>query len=147
MTVKQWLSRAREADGEVERLLAMRSNAWAAAVRVVSVLDGVGRRPKQDAHRFESLAALDEEVSRELERANAAKAEALRAIGALADPQQRKVLRAYYVDCRLPDGRRKTWEMVAVELSMSWRSLMRLHAAALRALEDARPRPPWENWH
>lgn len=146
MTVKQWLSQAREADGELERLLAMRSNAWAAAVRVVSVLDGVGRRPKNDSRRFESLAALDEEVCRELERANAAKAKVLRAVSALSDPQQRQVLRAYYVDCRLPDGRRKSWEMVAVELSLSWRHVMRLHAEALRALENAAA-PPWESWH
>ena len=63
------------------------------------------------------------------------KAQAVRVISLLPDPRQRQVLMAYYVDCRTKDGRKKTWEMVCVELSLSWRQLMYTRRTALDAVE------------
>lgn len=139
MTVKQWLSQAREIDAEVEQLRAVRRHAWSAATGVSPRLDGVGRRSNARSRRFEALAELDDEIDRRLAALTQAKAAVLRSVAMLQDPRHRQVLTAYYVDCRLPDGRRKTWEMVAVELSVSWRWLMQLHADALAALAAALP--------
>lgn len=136
MTAKQWLSQVREADEEIQILRRSMFDAWLQAVKTTPTLDGVVVQRSTDPHRFDGIAELDEAIYDRIRELSAMKAEAVRVIARLPDPAQRKALTAYYVDCRTTDGRRKTWEMVAVELSYSWSRLMEIRSAAMAALDE-----------
>ena len=136
MTAAEWLSQVREVDDEVRILRRSMFDAWAQATSTTPTLDGVAVQHSSDPHRFDGVAELDEAIYDRIRELSAMKAQAVRVIAALPDPRQRQVLTAYYIDCRTRDGVRKTWEMVAVELSLSWRQLMYCKKAALRAVEE-----------
>ncbi len=136
MTAQEWLTQVRDADDEIQILRRSMFDAWALATRTTPVLDGVGISGTPDPHKFDGIAALDEAIYDRIRDLSEMKAQAVRIIALLPDPRQRMVLSAYYVDCRDSDGRKKTWEMVAVELSLSWRQLMYCRGAALRAVEE-----------
>ena len=135
MTAQEWLNQVREVDDEIRILRRSMLDAWALATSTTPTLDGVAVQHSADPHRFDGVAELDEAIYDRIRELSAMKAQAVRVIAALPDPRQRQVLTAYYVDCRTKDGARKTWEMVCVELSLSWRQLMYCRQAALRAVE------------
>lgn len=136
MTAKEWLTQVREADEEIQILRRSMFDAWLQAVKTTPTLDGVVVQRSADPHRFDGIAELDEAIYDRIRELSAMKAKAVRVIAMLPDPAQRKALTAYYVDCRTTDGRRKTWEMVAVELSYSWSRLMEIRSAAMAALDE-----------
>ena len=135
MTAQEWLLQVREADEEIQILRRSMFDAWALAVKTTPTLDGVGVQTSHDPHKFDGIAELDEAIYDRIRDLSAMKAQAVRIIALLPDPRQRKVLTAYFIDCRDQNGRKKTWEMVAVELSLSFRQLMYSRDAALRAVE------------
>lgn len=135
MTAQEWLMQVREADDEIQILRRSMFDAWTLAVRTTPVLDGVGIHGSPDPHKFDGIAELDEAIYDRIRDLSAMKAQAVRVIAMLPDPRQRMVLSAYFVDCRDANGRKKTWEMVAVELCLSFRQLMYSRNAALRAVE------------
>ena len=136
MNAHEWLSQVREVDDEILVLRRSMFNAWALATSTTPSLDGVAVQTSHDPHKFDGVAELDETIYDRIRELSALKAKAVRVISGLEDPRQRKVLMAYYVDCRLPEsGRKKTWEMVAVELYMSWGCLMDTKKAALCAVD------------
>jgi len=136
MTAQEWLNQVREVDDEIKVLRRSMFDAWAQATSTTPSLDGVAVQHSPDPHKFDGVAELDEAISDRIQELSAMKAQAVRIIALLSDPRQRQVLTAYYVDCRTRDGVRKTWEMVCVELSLSWRQLMYSRQAALQAVEE-----------
>ena len=135
MTAREWLEDVREADTEVLRLRHAMYDAWLNATATVGSMSDTPVQTSPDPHRLDAVAILDEAIYDRIRDLNAMKAKAVRVISALPDPRQRQVLLAYYVDSRDARGVRKTWEMVAVELSMSWRTLFRIRDAALEAVK------------
>lgn len=136
MTAQEWLTQVREADEEIQILRRSMFDAWLLATKTTPTLDGVAVQHSADPHRFDGIAELDDAIFQRIRELSAMKAQAVRVIAMLPDPRQRKVLTSYYVDCRTPDGRKKTWEMVAVELGYSWRQLMRIRDEAMPAMEE-----------
>lgn len=135
-TAQEWLLQVREADEEIHLLRRTMYDAWLQAVRTTPSLDGLPVQHSPDPHKFDGIAELDEAIYDRIRELSAIKARAVRVIAMLPDPRQRKVLTAYYVDCRTADGRRRTWEMVAVELGLSFRQTMYSRDSALRAMEE-----------
>ena len=136
MNAQEWLTQVREADEEIQILRRSMFDAWALAVKTTPTLDGVAVQTSHDPHRFDGIAELDEAIYDRIRELSAMKAKAVRVISTLPDPRQRKALIAYYVDCRDDRGRKKTWEMVAVELAYSFSQLMEIRSRALRALDE-----------
>ena len=139
MTVKQALNQLREADREISILESARAEAWAQATRATTAPVQSGIRTENDPHRFDELAVLGDELSRKINDLAAAKTAAVRIIYSLDDPRYREVLAAYYIDCRTPTGQRKTWDVVADELCLSLRCVMRSYGLALNALAELYP--------
>lgn len=135
MTAAEWLTQIRAADDEILVLRRSMYDAWVNLTGSTPWLDGIGAQNSPDPHRFDGVAELDEAIHDRIRELSAMKAHAVRVIAQLPDPRQRQVLTAYYVDCRREDGRKKTWEMVAVELNISWRQLMYARSGALDAVE------------
>lgn len=136
MTAQEWLTQVREADEEIQILRRSMFDAWLLAIKTTPTLDGVAVQTSHDPHKFDGIAELDEAIYDRIRDLSAMKAQAVRVIAGLPDPRQRKALTAYYVDCRDREGRKKTWEMVAVELSYSFSQLMEIRSRALRALDE-----------
>ena len=135
MNAQEWLQQVRAADDEIQILRRSMFDAYAQATSTTAPLDGVVVQHSADPHRFDGIAELDEAIYDRIRDLSAMKAQAVRTIARLPDPRQRQVLTAYYIDCRTKDGLRKTWEIVAVELFMSWGSLMNTRKAALDAVD------------
>ena len=135
MNAQEWLQQVRAADDEIQILRRSMFDAYAQATSTTAPLDGVVVQHSADPHRFDGIAELDEAISDRIRDLSAMKAQAVRTIARLPDPRQRQVLTAYYIDCRDRHGQRKTWEMVAVELALSWRQLMYTRRQALEAVE------------
>ena len=136
MNAQEWLTQVREADEEIQILRRSMFDAWALATSTTPTLDGIAVQTSHDPHRFDGIAELDEAIYDRIRELSAMKAKAVRVISSLPDPRQRKALIAYYVDCRDDRGRKKTWEMVAVELAYSFSQLMEIRSRALRALDE-----------
>lgn len=136
MNAQEWLTQVREADEEIQILRRSMFDAWALATSTTPTLDGIAVQTSHDPHRFDGIAELDEAIYDRIRELSAMKAKAVRVISTLPDPRQRKALIAYYVDCRDDRGRKKTWEMVAVELAYSFSQLMEIRSRALRALDE-----------
>lgn len=135
MSVQEWLTQVRAVDEEIGILRRSMFDTWMQAVRTTPSLDGVAVQHSADVHRFDGIAELDEAIYNRIRDLAAMKAQAVRLIALLPDPRHRQLLTAYYVDCHTRDGRRKTWEMVAVELNLSWRQLMYARKLALAGVE------------
>ena len=135
LTARDWLDQVRAADDEIAVLRRTMLNSWMIATKTTATLDGVAVQQTPSPHRYDGIAELDEAIYDRIRDLSALKAQAVRIIALLQDPRQREVLTAYYVDCRDKDGRKKTWEMVCVELSLSWRQLMYTRRTALDAVE------------
>ena len=135
MRARELLKQVRSIDDEVAQLRMLRASTWEMLTRTTAQLTQDGVRGGGDPHRMDAAARMAGDVDAKLRELAEAKRAALEVVNALDDSRQRAVLLAYYVNCRTPDGGRKTWEMVAVELHLSWRSLMRARAAAIAAVE------------
>lgn len=135
MTAKEWLEAVRHVDDEVAVLRRSMFDAYSQLTSGVAQMNAAPVHGSPDPHKFDRVAILDEAIYDRIAELSAMKAQAVNVISRLADPRQRQVLLAYYVDSRTADGRKKTWEMVCVELSLSWRQLMYSRSAALTAVE------------
>ena len=139
MTGKELLEQVRSIDDEVAQLRELRASTWDMLTRTTAQLTQDGVRGGGDPHRMDAAAGLAGDVDAKLRELAEVKRAALAVVNSLDDGRQRAVLLAYYVNCRAQDGSRKTWEMVAVDLHLSWRSLQRTRAAALDAVEKLAP--------
>ena len=139
MTVKETLQQLREVDQEISILENARAAAWDQATRATITPGQSGIKSRPDPHRFDNLAVLEDELSRKINALAAAKAAAVRMIYSLDNPRHREILSAYFIDHRMKDGKRKTWEAVADELHFSWSSLMQSYRDSLDALAALYP--------
>lgn len=135
MTAEKWLRQVREVDDEILLLRRSMLDAWTQATGTTISTDGVPVQSSSDPHKFDRMAELDETIYNRIHELSSMKAAAVRAISQLEDPRERQVLIAYYVDCRDASGRKKTWEMVAVELSLSFRQTMYARSSALKGIQ------------
>lgn len=135
MTAKEWLEAVRHVDDEVAVLRRSMFDAYSQLTSGVAQMNAAPVHGSPDPHKFDRVAILDEAIYDRIAELSAMKAQAVNVISRLEDPRQRQVLLAYYVDSRTSDGQRKTWEMVCVELHLSWRQLMYSRSAALTAVE------------
>lgn len=128
------LASARAADDELSVLLQTRQAVWTQATNVTSEISAVPKPGSPEVHRFDSLAALDEEIVSRIEQLNELRARVFREISTLRDPTQRAVLTAYYVTVRNVNGKKVTWEDVADGVRYSLVQVKRVRDAALAAL-------------
>lgn len=128
MTAKQWLSRGRGIDRELDALIRVRQETYD---RLTSITPGGGEGVSgtKDPHKFDRLAELDEMIQTRFEELLGVKSEILRAINTLQDSRQRQVMIGRYVELR-------TWEQIAVDMNYSYMQVTRLHGCALTALKD-----------
>lgn len=128
MTTKQWLSRAKRIDEEIDSLIQTRDETLS---RIMSITQSYTAMPVQstkDPHKFDRLAGLEFDIDRKVDELIEVKREILSTIHQISDRRYRLVLMKRYIDY-------KTFEKIAVEMHYSYKQVCRLHGRALIEME------------
>ena len=128
MNTKQWLSRARRIDTEINSLLISYEETKAALTKVSQTLTGDTVQSTKDPHKFDRLAELSELIDRKVDELITTKGEIVAAIGCLRNGNQRAVLYRRYIGG-------ETFEQIAVGLKYSYKQVCRIHGRALIEME------------
>lgn len=126
---KEWLSRGRRIEQEIEALESARRETYDRLTRMVVATDGVRAKGTKDPHAFDAYAAFENQINRRVEKLVSIKTEIVSAVNKVKDARYRTLLIDRYV-------RGMTWEQIAVEMHYSYYHVVsELHPAALKAVE------------
>lgn len=128
MNTKQWLSRARRIDTEINSMLISYEETKAALTKVSQTLTGDTVQSTKDPHKFDRLAELSELIDRKVDELITVKGETVAAIGCLRNGNQRAVLYRRYIG-------NETFEQIAVGMNYSYKQVCRIHGRALIEME------------
>lgn len=128
MNTKQWLSRGRGINREIDALLETKRQMYEQLISITSAPTGDVVSGTKDPHKFDKLVELGDRIDRRIDELAGIKTEILDAINKLDDWRYREVLRSRYIDM-------KQFEQIAVDMHYSWRQIMRVHGSALQAME------------
>jgi len=129
MTAKEYLSQARRLDERINSKIQQVDSLNALATKCTSTLTDMPKNPGDSTSRMEDvivkIIALEEEINQDIDRLVDLKAEMMRAIEAVADPDEQLVLQYRYLDnCN--------WEEIGTRLGVSSRTVHRVHGSALQ---------------
>lgn len=128
MTVKQWLSRARQCDREISVLMKAKDRERDRLLSMTASLDGDPVMHSSDPHKFDSYVELVDAINRRIDELYAIKKEVAAVIDQVKDDRLREVLLLRYVSIM-------SWEEIAVSMSYSYMHVCRLHGDALAAAD------------
>lgn len=129
MTAKEWLSRARSIEGELDALNEAREIMEAQLTRAVQTLTGDTVQSTKDPHAFDRLGELTWQIMEQTRELDRVKAEIEAVIRKVENGKYRELLVRRYLNG-------KTFEAVAVEMHYTWRQVHRLHGRALIAVAE-----------
>ena len=132
MTVKQWLSRARQCDREIAVLSEAKDRERDRLLSMTASLDGDPVTHSPDPHKFDSYVELVDKMNRRIDELYAIKKEVAAVIDKVQDDQLREILLLRYVSVM-------TWEQIAVAMDLSYRHVCRRHGDALEAVKKYCP--------
>ena len=124
MTTKQWLSRGRNIDKDIDVLLKTKRDARDRVLRITQNYDGDGAQASRDPHKFDHLIELENMIDEKIDELNDIKNEITTVLMQIQNRSQRTVMISYYV-------RMLTFEQIAVELDISFRRVMYIRKAAI----------------
>lgn len=136
MTAKQYLSRARKLDTDIEVLLKAKQAAYDAVTRITQNYEGDVTTGTKDPHKYDRIAELIDIIDRKTDEYVDTLEEIVQTIMLVEDDRQRNVLTLYYTAKDPKTGKPLTWEQVAVDLHYSWKQTRRIHGRALAAIEN-----------
>ena len=129
MTAKQFLSRGRWIEREIQSLMKTRDETKDRLTSITQNYDSDGAQSSKDPHKFDALVELEDKIDRKIGELYQVKNEIFDVIEQLQDSRERIALRVYYIDM-------KSWEQVAVDLNYTWRQTMRIRKTALERVEQ-----------
>lgn len=124
MNSKQWLSRAKNIDREIDGLMRARDETKARCLSITQSYTGNIVQSTKDPHKFDSLVELENEIDKRVDELIRVKAETVGKIAKLNDGRYREVLY-----CRYIEG--LTFEEISVRIKYSYKQTCRLHGRAL----------------
>ena len=129
MNAKQWLSRARNIDREIDGLMRTRDETKARVLSITQSFTGDIVQSTKDPHKFDRLVELENEIDQRIEELLLVKKEIESGISVLHDARYREVLRMRYL-------RNMTFEEIAVGIKYSYKQTCRIHGRALLKMEE-----------
>lgn len=129
MTAKQFLSKGRWLDREINSLIKTRDETKDKLTHITQNYESDGAQSTKDPHKFDKLVELEDQINRMIDELVDQKMILLNALAKLEDGRERMILKLYYVDML-------TWEKVAVSCDLSWRHIMRLRKSAYKHIEE-----------
>ena len=133
MTAKEWLMRGWKLNREIDRLIASRDAVKAKVLTVTASPDAVVVDGTKDPHKFDRLAAYEDDLNRRIDEYVDIMDEIGKAIHKLEDRRYRLILIDRYQLF-------KQWEQIAVDEGYNIRHVWRLHGEALIAMEEVIPK-------
>lgn len=129
LNAKQWLSRARTIDREINELLKEKEEVRDRVLKITQSYTADTVQSSKDPHKFDRVVELEEEIDRNIDELVAVKTEINKGISQLTDGRYREILRLRYLQ-----GLR--FEEVAVAINYSYKQTCRLHGRALLKMEE-----------
>ena len=129
MTAKQFLSRGRWIEREISALMRTRDETRDRLTHITQNYDSDGAQSTKDPHKFDALVELEYKLDERIDALCAVKTEILDTICKLEDSRERLALQLYYIDM-------KTWEEVCVEMTYSWKQMMRIRKKAISHVDE-----------
>ena len=129
MTAKEWLSRARSIEGELDALNEAREIMEARLTKGVQTLTGDTVQSTKDPHAFDKLGELTWQIMEQTTELDRVKAEIEAVIRKVENGKYRELLVRRYLNG-------KTFEEVAVKMHYTWRQVHRIHGRALIAVAE-----------
>lgn len=128
MTTKEWLSRAKNIDREIGRLLRERRKAYERCVSITSRVNATCVTGTKDPHKYDTLAEYEMMLDVKIDELYDTKREIQSAIWSVEDGTLRELLERKYIDG-------ESLEQIAVNMKYSYRQTRRLHGRALSEIE------------
>lgn len=129
MTAKQWLSRGRGIDREINLLLKTKDETFERLISITANTSGDVVSGTKDPHKFDKLIELGDKIDQRIDELVRIKSEIFDAVSQLKDWRQREVLMSRYI-------RMKKWEEIALEMNYSYMQITRIHGEALSEIKD-----------
>lgn len=124
MTTKQWLSRARSIDSEIDTLLVSYAETKARLTNITQQITGDPVQATKDPHKYDAIVALSQQIDAKVDELVEAKKEIADAILKLSKRNHREVLMRRYVGG-------ESWSEIAEGLNYSLRAVYKIHGRAL----------------
>lgn len=128
MTVKQWLSRARTCDREINVLEKAKAKERDRLLSITASMGGEVVSHSSDPHKFDKYVELVDALNQRIDELYDIKAEVHSVVVQVPDETLREILLLRYVSVM-------TWEQIAVTMDLSYRHVCRLHGDALEAVK------------
>lgn len=132
MTPKEYLEQAVYLDQRINSKLTQVENLRSLATKVTTVYSDAPANPAPDCQRLEKTIAkiidLENDINNDIDRLVDLKKEITETINKIPDLRHRTILEMRYLSFR-------TWEQIAVALSLDLRWVHRLHSRALQKIK------------
>lgn len=129
LNAKQWLSRARTIDREINELLKEKEEVRDRVLKITQSYTADTVQSSKDPHKFDRVVELEAEIDRNIDELVVVKTEINKGISQLTDGRYREILRLRYLQGM-------TFERIAVTMNYSWRHVCTLHGRALLKMEE-----------
>lgn len=132
MTPKEYLEQAIYLDQRINSKLTQAENLRSLATKVTTVYSDTPHNPAPDCQRLEKTIAkiidLENDINKDIDKLIDLKKEITETINEIPDLRHRTILEMRYLSFR-------TWEQIAVALSLDLRWVHRLHSRALQKIK------------
>ncbi len=132
MTPKEYLEQAYQIDNRIQSKLTQVENLRSLATKVTAAYGNNSYSPAPDCQRLEKTIAkiidLENDIDKDIDRLVDLKKEITETINKIPDLRHRTILEMRYLSFR-------TWEQIAVTLSVDIRHIYRLHGEALKKIK------------
>lgn len=129
LNAKQWLSRARTIDREINELLKEKEEVRDRVLKIIQSYTADAVQSTKDPHKFDRVVEQEAEIDRNIDELVAVKTEINKGISQLTDGRYREILRLRYLQ-----GMK--FERIAVTMNYSLRHVFTLHGRALLKMEE-----------
>lgn len=124
MTAKQWLSRARNIDSEIDTLLLSYTETKERLTHITQQITGDPVQATKDPHKYDALAQLSDQINAKVDALIMVKKEIAEVVLALPKRNQREVLFRRYVGG-------ESWPEIAEGLNYSQRAVFKIHGRGI----------------
>ena len=129
MTAKEYLRRAYKLNEEIDQLEAAKHKMFSRITSITPKYNGDTVSGTKDPHKYDTYAQFAAEIDNRVDELVSIKSDILNTIKKVEDAKLRTLLIARYINFM-------TFEGIAVMMNYDWRHIMRLHSAALKAVDE-----------
>ena len=129
MTAKEYLRRAYKLNEEIDQLEAAKHKMFSRITSITPKYNGDTVSGTKDPHKYDAYAKFAAKIDNRVDELVSIKSDILNTIKKVEDAKLRTLLIARYINFM-------TFEGIAVMMNYDWRHIMRLHSAALKAIDE-----------